>query len=180
MYHANKLSFPSTTADSSQRALRSQNFAVLITKGGVEMFMCTHLSSRSLPGSLAETDGKRNTGHQFHPLVCSLICCKWAYGRIAVSCMVFPNNLSLCFEIWFILKSSQCYYVIFSNTQHAEQFYGFPFKDGSFVLKANDCKELGARAWLSSGWSRSQRTLLSKVEGHMATRQTCSRLEEPP
>ena len=40
-------------------------------KGGVEMFMCTHLSSCSLPGSLAETDGKRNIGHQFHPLVCA-------------------------------------------------------------------------------------------------------------
>ena len=63
-----------------------------------------------------------------------------------MSCIVFPNNLSVCFEIWFILKSSQCYYVIFSNTQHAEQFYGFPFKDGSFILKANGCKDLGVSA----------------------------------
>lgn len=65
---------------------------------------------------LWQRDGKKNTGHQFHPLFCSLICCKEAPGRTAMSCIIFPNNLSVYFEIWFILKFSQCYYVIFSNT----------------------------------------------------------------
>lgn len=78
---------------------------------------------------LWQRDGKKNTGHHFHPLVCSLICYKEAPGRTAMSCIIFPNNLSVYFEIWFILKFSQCYYVIFSNTWHAKQFYSCPFKD---------------------------------------------------
>lgn len=79
--------------------------------------MCTHLFSHSFPGSLAEWDGKKNTGHHFHPLVFSLICCQEAPGRTAMSCIIFPNNLSVYFEIWFILKFSQCYYVNNNNNK---------------------------------------------------------------
>lgn len=111
----NKLSLPSTTADSSQGSLENQSFAALVTSAGMEMFVCAHYFLIHFL-VLWQRDGKKNTGHHFHPLVCSLICCKEAPGRTAMSCIIFPNNLSVYFEIWFILKFSQCYYVIFSNT----------------------------------------------------------------
>lgn len=67
-----------------------------------------------------------------------------------MSCIVFPNNLNVHSEIWFIVMSSQgsCYFL-----QHAAcvTIVWLPIQDRPFILTANGCKELGESSRLSRG-----------------------------